>query len=100
MVKNVATDYTFPEDRGICGFCGKSENGYAEKDASGNWQAACWSCVKPSKEQRDMGYAQQQKKKTVGTVFTDVDADADEVKSKMVKKNPGIAPSNYRPKVN
>ena len=39
--------YTFPEDRGKCGFCGKEENGYAKKDENGKWQAACWECVKP-----------------------------------------------------
>ena len=88
-----ALAYTFPEDRGVCGFCGKEENGYAKKDANGKWQAACWKCVKPAS-----AGAAQPKRQTVGTVFTEVN-DEDE-KPKATKKNPGMAPSNYRPKVN
>lgn len=95
MVKSSATVYTFPGERGECGFCGKEEGGYAKKDANGDWQAACWPCVRPL-----VVGASQVKRKFVGTVYTDVNADADEVKPKAVKKNPGIAPSNYRPKVN
>lgn len=88
-----ATAYTFPEDRGVCGFCGKEENGYAKKDAKGNWQPACWPCVRPAS-----AGAAQSKRTTVGTVYTDVDADVDEKPAP--KKNPGLAPSTHRPKVN
>ena len=94
MVANDATTYTFPDGRGTCGFCGKEEGGYAKKDAAGKWQAACWKCVRPA----EVG-ASQVKRKIVGTVFTDVDADVD-VELPAKKKNPGIPPSNYRPKVN
>ena len=33
-------DYTFPEDRGVCGFCGEEENGYALRDKDGKFQPA------------------------------------------------------------
>ena len=86
---DTALDYTGPENRGVCGFCGKEENGYAKRDANGNWQAACWPCVKPA------GRMKQEKRVQVGTTYTDVDEP--EVKK---KKNPGMAPSTHRPKVN
>ena len=86
-----ALDYTGPENRGVCGFCGKEENGYAKRDADGKWQAACWPCVKPA----TFG-APQPKREMVGTVYTDVDADEPE---KPKKKNPGMAPSTHRLKV-
>jgi hypothetical protein len=92
MVK--ATDYTFPEARGKCGFCGKAEAGYAKKDAKGEWQSACWPCVRPASSG-----AAQSKRQTVGTIFTSIDDEKDDEKPTK-KKNPGIAPSNYRPKVN
>lgn len=85
-------EWTAPGARGICGFCGKEEGGYAKKDASGKWQPACWSCVKPNPQPPPMV-----KRATIGTVYTDIDADEPEVKK---KKNPGLAPSTYRPKVN
>lgn len=90
----VATDYTFPTSRDTCGFCGKEENGYAKKDSNGRWHAACWLCVKPAS-----AGAAQSKRQTVGTIFTSIDDDKDDEKP-IKKKNPGIAPSNYRPKVN
>lgn len=44
-----ALAHTDPENRGVCGFCGGEEGGYAKKNSSGKWQAACWDCVKPEK---------------------------------------------------
>jgi hypothetical protein len=85
-------EWTSPDNRGKCGFCGGEEGGYAKKDANGVWQPACWNCVKPEK------HITQEKRKPVGTVYTE-DKDADETEVKK-KKNPGIAPSSYRPKVN
>ncbi len=73
MGADIATAYSFPEDRGKCGFCGKEDNGYAKRDANGQWQAACWKCVRPA----TAGQAQP-KRKLVGTVYTDVDADKDQ----------------------
>jgi hypothetical protein len=90
--RDTATDYTFPEDRGVCGFCGKEENGYAKRDANGEWQAACWLCVRP-----ENSTTTQSKRATVGTVFTDVNTDEEKPTPKKV---PGLAPSSYRPKVN
>lgn len=87
-----ATAYTFPEERGVCGFCGKEENGYAKRDTNGKWQAACWPCVRP-----ESAGAAQPKRKLVGTVFTDADVD---IYQPVAKKNPGMPPSTYRPKVN
>lgn len=89
-----AFDYTFPGERGVCGFCGKEENGYAKKDPSGTWAAACWPCVRPT-----AAGAAQPKRNTVGTTYTDVDADIDTEKV-IAKKNPGMVPSTHRPKVN
>jgi hypothetical protein len=82
--------YTFPEDRGKCGFCGGEENGYAKRDANGKWQAACWKCVRP-----ESSSATQVKREKVGTIYTE---ELEEEKPK-VKKNPGIPPSTHRPKV-
>lgn len=31
---------------GKCFFCPKPDSGYALKDNNGNWQPACWDCVK------------------------------------------------------
>jgi hypothetical protein len=84
-------EWTSPDNRGKCGFCGGVEGGYAKRDAEGVWQAACWPCVKPAKQ------LSPEKRKPVGTVYTE-DLDAEEVVQK--KKNPGLAPSTYRPKVN
>lgn len=92
-IEAVGTIYTFTEDRGTCGFCGKEENGYAKRNANGEFQAACWACVN-----KDRVISEQQKRKPVGTTFTE-DKDLDEVKP-AAKKNPGVAPSTYRPKVN
>ena len=85
-------EHTWPDARGKCGFCGKEENGYAKQDSSGKWRAACWSCVRPEK-----AGAPQPKRQTVGTVYTDIDADEEE--KPKTKKAPGMAPSTYRPKV-
>lgn len=85
-------EWTSPDNRGVCGFCGKEEGGYAKRDANGKWQPACWPCVRPT-----TAAAPQAKRATVGTVYTDVDADEPEVKK---KKNPGMPPSTHRPKVN
>lgn len=93
MANDPALEYTGPENRGICGFCGGEEGGYAKKDAKGKWQAACWPCVRPTS-----AGAPQPKRVLVGTVYTDDSADEDEKPQK--KKSPGMAPSTYRPKVN
>jgi hypothetical protein len=92
MVANVL-DHTWPDARGKCGFCGKEENGYAKKDVNGKWQATCWPCVRPAS-----AAAAQPKRNTVGTVYTEVGTDEDEKPES--KKNPGMAPSTHRPKVN
>lgn len=91
-MSDLATAYSFPEDRGSCGFCGKEENGYAKRDDSGNWLSACWPCVKP-----ENAGASQQKRTPVGTTFTE-DLDAED---RVVKKPKaiGIAPASRRPKV-
>ena len=87
------TEYTFPEARGVCGFCGEEENGYAMRDANGKFKAACWKCVT-----KDRVVSPQEKRKPVGTVFTeDLDEEAVVVNK---TKNPGLAPSTHRPKVN
>ncbi len=85
-------EWTSPDNRGICGFCGKPEGGYARRDADGTWQPACWPCVKPNPQPPPM-----KKRATIGTVFTDLN-EVDEPVQK--KKNPGMAPSKHRPKVN
>lgn len=41
------TEWTAPDNRGTCKFCGEEENGYAKQDAKGKWHPACWLCVKP-----------------------------------------------------
>jgi len=86
-------EWTSPDNRGKCGFCGKEEGGYAKRDANGKWQPACWPCVKPASSG-----AAQTKRATVGTVYTE-DRDVEEPEAKK-KKNLGIAPSTYRPRVN
>jgi hypothetical protein len=96
-MQSEATDYTFPENRGTCGFCGEPEDGYAKKDNAGRFQAACWPCIN-----KDRVISDQPKRKPVGTVFTeDLDTD-DQIskREKAAKKAQGIAPSDYRPKVN
>jgi hypothetical protein len=90
MALEAAVAYTFPEERGVCGFCGDAEGGYAKRK-DGQWQAACWKCVKP-----ETAGATQSKRKLVGTIYTDVDADVVEPATK--KKNPGMAPSTNRPR--
>ena len=84
-------EWTSPDNRGVCGFCGGVEGGYAKKDPSGTWKPACWSCVKPENQ------SIPQKRNQVGTVFTE-DLDTEEIIKK--KKNPGMSPSTHRPKVN
>jgi hypothetical protein len=86
------TEWTSPDNRGVCGFCGGEEGGYAKRDANGKWQPSCWPCVKPTGPR-----APQAKRVMVGTVYTDVDVDEPEIKK---KKNLGMAPSTHRPKVN
>jgi hypothetical protein len=86
-----ALAYTFPEERGVCGFCGKEEGGYAKRDSNGKWQAACWKCVKP-----EHAGSSQVKRETVGTAFTETSVEEEKPK---VKKNPGIPPSTHRAKV-
>jgi hypothetical protein len=89
--KDGVLGYTGPENRGTCGFCDGEEGGYAKKDGKGEWQAACWPCVRP-----DTAGLEQPKRKLVGTVFTGVDLDDEPA----IKKAKGMAPSTNRPKVN
>ena len=95
MENNIENDsalrYTAPDNRGICGFCGETEGGYAKRDENGKLQAACWDCVKPKVT------TPQQKRNFVGTIYTD--PEPEEVKAPAKKKNPGLAPSTHRPKV-
>lgn len=89
-----AIDYTGPDNRGVCGFCGKLEDGYAMRDGTGMFQAACWPCVNKGRE-----IVPQPKRNPVGITFTE-DLDTDEKiakKVKAAKKAPGIAPSTNRP---
>lgn len=87
-----ALEHTWPDARGTCGFCGKEENGYAKRDATGKWLAACWKCVRP-----EGAGAAQPKRQQVGTVYTE-DLDAEDVKPVKTKAR-GMAPSTHRPKV-
>jgi hypothetical protein len=91
-MKNIdaGLEYTFPGARGICGFCGGEEGGYAKRDDKGVWQPACWPCVKPPKS------IVPQKREQVGTVYSE-DLDAEDI---VKKKRQGLAPSTHRPKVN
>ena len=75
-------EYTFPGNRGRCFFCGGEEGGYAKRAKNGEWQASCWSCVKPDNQ------SIPQKRNQVGTVFTE-DLDTEEIIKK--KKNLGNA---------
>jgi len=84
--------YTGPENRGECGFCHGEEGGYAKRDSEGNWQAACWPCVKPESSGTTL-----QKRAVVGTVFTDTNATDDKPET---RKSRGVAPSSHRPKTN
>ncbi len=59
-------EWTSPENRGVCGFCGGEEGGYAKRDENGKWQPACWPCVRPATSE-----ATQLKRATVGTTYTD-----------------------------
>lgn len=86
-----AQEYTFPENRGKCGFCGKEEGGYAKQNANGKWQPACWPCVRPEPQP-------VQKRAQIGTVFNE-DLDIDTKVAKKEKKAAGIPPSTHRPKV-
>ena len=90
MKSEEACIHTDPENRGVCGFCGNEEEGYA-KPKDGIWVAACWKCVRPA-----AAGAAQPKRKIIGTVYTDRDEDAEEP---VAKKKQGMAPSSYRPKV-
>lgn len=84
--------HTYPENRGRCGFCNKSEGGYAKQDKNGIWKAACWNCVKPEE------VLTPQKRKQVGSIVVeDLDAENNPTSS---AKSAGIAPSTHRPKVN
>lgn len=59
-------EWTSPDNRGVCGFCGGEEGGYAKCDESGKWQPACWNCVKPTNAS-----APQPKRAKVGTTVTE-----------------------------
>ena len=85
-------EWTSPDNRGVCGFCGGEEGGYAKKNADGVWTPACWPCVRPANSG-----AAQPKRERVGTAYTDVDAEEEKPTKAKAK---GMAPSTYRPKVN
>jgi hypothetical protein len=85
-------EWTDPEHRGRCGFCGGMEGGYAKRNEKGEWTASCWPCVRPKNPPPPMA-----KRATIGTVYTEIDVDEPE---KPKKKNPGLSPSTHRPKVN
>lgn len=88
-----AAVWTSPEDRGTCGFCGKSEGGYAKKDANGVMQPACWPCVSKGLEPVPV-----QKRAAVGVTRTeDLDTDTKlAAAAKEAKKVKGLAPSTFR----
>ncbi len=90
---NPALTHTEPGNRGVCGFCGQEEGGYAKKNPNGAWKASCWKCVKP------VGDFPQPKRKPVGSSLIVADADADIKPAEVKKKAPGMAPSTHRPKV-
>ena len=94
---NNAADHTEPDCRGNCGFCSNQEDGYAKIDGDGKLQASCWPCIN-----KDRVISEQPKRQPVGTVFTeDLDTDAQiKKREKAAKHAPGLAPSDYRPKVN
>jgi len=89
-ITDPALEYTSPEDRGKCGFCGKGEGGYA-KQKNGKWVPACWNCIKPEPQA-------PQKRNLVGSILEE-DRDAEEKIVVDKKKAPGMAPSTYRPAV-
>jgi hypothetical protein len=60
-------EYTSPENRGTCHFCGKDEGGYAKADKGGVFYAACWPCVKPT------GPFPEQKRRPVGSALVIVE---------------------------
>lgn len=94
---DAARAYTSPENRGLCGFCGKEEGGYAKQDSKGKWQAACWPCVRPA-----AANAPQPKRHMIRSLTTNsviVTGDPDENPAPIKGKAPGMAPSSYRPKV-
>lgn len=84
-------EWTSPGNRGVCGFCGDEEGGYAIRNKDGKWTPACWPCARPKNPPPPL-----EKRPSIGTVYTDIDAEPEPTK----KKNPGIAPSKHRPKVN
>ena len=86
-----ALEYTSPENRGVCGFCGGEEGGYAKKDSNGKWRAACWACVKPADSDNP-----QPKRKKAAPPPPEIDMD---VEKPQPKRAPGIPPSTHRPKV-
>ena len=85
-------EWTSPDARGICGFCGGEENGYALRAEDGTWKPACWPCAKPKNPPVIVT-----KKAQVGTTYTE-DLDAESAKPK--SKSPGMASNTHRPKVN
>lgn len=56
-------EYTSPENRGTCFFCGGVEGGYAKADKDGVFRASCWPCVKPT------GPFPEQKRRPVGSAL-------------------------------
>ena len=87
------TAWTSPDSRGECFFCGKEESGYSKQDKDGEWQAACWPCVRAGLEP-----VEPHKRALVKTAPTeDLDADKKLVATaKEAKKVKGLAPSTVR----
>lgn len=63
MIQAADLEYTTPENRGKCFFCGGTEEGYAKRDGKGDYRPSCWSCVKP------VGVLRDQKRRLVGSVI-------------------------------
>jgi hypothetical protein len=66
--------HTEIDARGKCGFCGKEENGYAKRTASGEWRASCWNCIRPN----PADIPPMQSRRKVGTVHEEPVEDAPE----------------------
>ena len=72
-------EHTDPENRGICHFCHKQEDGYAMRDINGKFQPACHVCIR-----RDCIDMPETKRKQVGITFIE-DLDTDEALAKKAR---------------
>jgi hypothetical protein len=78
--------WTSPENRGPCGFCLNSEDGFAMADENGVMKAACGECVDKTRTED-----KQVKRTNVGTIFTeDLDTDIEiKKREKLARKEKG-----------